>query len=235
MKLPVLFTLVLLSFTKSQSTKDSIHIIEINLTEYSNIAIQDYLKKLDKNNINLSYNIVFNGSYTKNNNHSNFNGKASYKNNLFIKNFSLHNIDDDNDKEIIYKLFNQIYRTIFSYYSFAINKQNDISKNFYCYPMEQNKWLFKVLKNSYKEEYLNINSSNKMNFIVQLNPIGQITNIQTYMDSEKNFIRNNKISASYDIMINFATHNNKISLSSADGKVFIPSTDSTINFQISFK
>ena len=201
MKLYFLFLFLFGSFLFSQTAQDSIK----------------YLKELDFDKHSLE-------------NLKNYSQKLS-KAQLHLKTISFDGNLEKKNKEVLHKIFNQIYILIYNYHSFSQNK-NNILNDFHCIQIDDNKWEFRIHKKNSKEK-LNVNTSNKMNFIVSLNENGNVEYIQTFLDSSKGFHRDDKSTASHHIEF-FSTHQHESKIISAHGSIFNPSTNNKIKLNIIF-
>ena len=109
MKLSIIFLLIFNSFLFSQIKEDAVVLSELDLDKASLENLNNYRKKLNKNKINLSYNIKFSGVFHRKDKDSiAFTGKAKYKNDLFLNNIHFSENIKKEDKSTLYKFFNQI-------------------------------------------------------------------------------------------------------------------------------
>ena len=234
MKLNFLFLFLFGSFIFGQTTQDSIKDLrELDFDKHSLENLQNYSQKLSKTQLHLSHKAEFKGIFYQNKGNSiNFGGKAKYNNKLHLKTISFDGNLGEKNEEVLHKLFNQIYLLIYNYHSFSQNK-NNILHDFHCIQIDDNKWEFRIHKKNSKEK-LNVNTSNKMNFIISLNENGNVEYIQTFLDSSKGFHRDDKSTASHHIEVFFSTHQHESKIISAHGSIFNPSTNNKVKLNIIF-
>ena len=234
MKVIFLFLFLFGSFLFGQTAQDSIKDLrELDFDKHSLENLQNYSQKLSKTLLHLSHKAEFNSIFYQNKGNSiNFGGKAKYNNKLHLKTISFDENLGKKNEEVLHKIFNQIYILIYNYHSFSQNK-NNILNDFHCIQIDDNKWEFRIHKKNSKEK-LNVNTSNKMNFIVSLNENGNVEYIQTFLDSSKGFHRDDKSTASHHIEVFFSTHQHESKIISAHGSIFNPSTNNKIKLNIIF-
>ena len=230
MKLIFLFLFLSNSFLFGQTAQDSIRDLrELDFDKHSLENLQNYSQKLSKTQLHLSHKAEFKGIFYQNKGNSiNFGRKAKYNNKLHLKTISFDGNLGEKNEEVLHKLFNQIYLLIYNYHSFSQNKNN-----IHCIQIDDNKWEFRIHKKNSKEK-LNVNTSNKMNFIVSLNKNGNVEYIQTFLDSSKGFHRDDKSTASHHIEVFFSTHQHESKIISAHGSIFNPSTNNKVKLNIIF-
>ncbi len=234
MKLYFLFLFLFGSFLFGQTAQDSIKDLkELDFDKHSLENLQNYSQKLSKAQLHLSHKAEFKGIFYLHKGDSiNFGGKVKYNNKLHLKTISFNENLGEKNKEVLHKLFNQMYLLIYNYHSFSQNK-NNILNDFHCIQIDDNKWEFRIHKKNSKEK-LDVNTSNKMNFIISLNENGNVEYIQTFLDSSKDFQRNDKTTASHHIEVIFSTQQHESKIISAHGSIFNPSTNNKVKLNIIF-
>lgn len=234
MKLYFLFLFLFGSFLFSQTAQDSIkYLKELDFDKHSLENLKNYSQKLSKAQLHLSHKAEFNGIFYPHKGYSiNFGGKVKYNNKLHLKTISFDGNLEKKNKEVLHKIFNQIYILIYNYHSFSQNK-NNILNDFHCIQIDDNKWEFRIHKKNSKEK-LNVNTSNKMNFITSLNENGNVEYIQTFLDNSKDFQKDDKSTASHHIEVFFSTHQHETKIISAHGSIFNPSTNNKVKLNIIF-
>ena len=225
MKLIFLFLFLSNSFLFGQTAQDSIRDLrELDFDKHSLENLQNYSQKLSKAQLHLSHKAEFNGIFYPHKGDSiNFGGKVKYNNKLHLKAISFDGNLGEKNKEVLHKIFNQIYILIYNYHSFSQNK-NNILNDFHCIQIDDNKWEFRIHKKN----------SKKMNFIISLNENGNVEYIQTFLDSSKDFQRDDKTTASHHIEVIFSTQQHESKIISAHGSIFNPSTNNKVKLNIIF-
>lgn len=234
MKLIFLFLFLSSSFLFGQTAQDSIKDLkELDFDKHSLENLQNYSQKLSKAQLHLSHKAEFKGIfYLRKGDSINFGGKVKYNNKLHLKTIYFNENLGEKNKEVLHKTFNQMYLLIYNYHSFSQNK-NNILNDFHCIQINDNKWEFRIHKKNSKEK-LNVNTSNKMNFIINLNENGNVEYIQTFLDSSKDFHKDDESTASHHIEVFFSTHQHETKLISAHGSIFNPSTNNKVRLNIIF-
>jgi len=196
---------------KAQEQRTIKNIDEINLTEESDKNFQNYQKALGKNTLYQSLQISFSGEYI-----------TEINENL-----------NKEDREIVHKFLNQLYGIINFYYTLSLDKQKNLSE-FYCLSDTPNVWFFKAGRKQTKEN-IGINSTDKLNFKVELDSYGKIKRIIVFYDRLEKDIKNLKEKVSHQTILNFISHKDGIKPQSTEGMIVIPSNGNKIKFSVKFQ
>ena len=218
---------------KAQEQRTIKNIDEINLTEESDKNFENYQKALGKNTLYQSLQISFSGEYIKENSVTFFSGETEYNEKFVPRKTEINENLNKEDREIVHKFLNQLYGIINFYYTLSLDKQKILSE-FYCLSDTPNVWFFKAGRKQTKEN-IGINSTDKLNFKVELDSYGKIKRIIVFYDRLEKDIKNLKEKVSHQTILNFISHKDGIKPQSTEGMIVIPSNGNKIKFLVKFQ